>query len=149
MVILKGKLGVIGAGVMGRTLIKGILATKLVPRNRIWAAARTKESCQRVKSELAVDALTNYKSELAESEILVLCVKPSGMKPVLEQLKQWGLPKETLVISIVAGVSIEEIEETLGSKNPVIRAMPNTPCTVGQGMTAICAGSASNSSGRR
>lgn len=136
----KGKLGIVGAGVMGRTLIKGILSAKLLPKNRIWAAAKTKESCQRVRKELDVSALTNYKSELADTSVIILCVKPSGMKQVLEQLRSWGLPENTLVISIVAGFTIAEIESISGGKNPVIRAMPNTPCTVGQGMTAICPG---------
>jgi pyrroline-5-carboxylate reductase len=45
-----------------------------------------------------------------------------------------------LIISIVAGTSIEFMEKRLGIENPVIRAMTNTPCVVGQGMTAICAG---------
>jgi len=51
-----------------------------------------------------------------------------------------GLAPHTLVISILAGVSTEKLEGHLGTANPVVRAMPNTPCIVGEGMTVVCGG---------
>ncbi|MGE0200585.1 MAG: pyrroline-5-carboxylate reductase [Candidatus Melainabacteria bacterium] len=135
------KLGVIGAGVMGRALIQGLLAARVLPAARIWAAANTKESCQAVRKELGVTATTQYKDLLPGTDTLMICVKPSGLKSVLKQLKDAGLNKDTLVISIVAGHSIEDMENALGGQNPVIRAMPNTPCLVGYGMSVICPGS--------
>jgi pyrroline-5-carboxylate reductase len=51
-----------------------------------------------------------------------------------------GMRPSALVISILAGVSTEKLESLLGTQNPVVRAMPNTPCVVGEGMTVVCAG---------
>ncbi|MCW5963986.1 MAG: pyrroline-5-carboxylate reductase, partial [Bryobacterales bacterium] len=72
--------------------------------------------------------------------ILLLCVKPSQMPSVLANLKQANLREDTLLISIAAGDTISQLEGLLGTANPWIRAMPNTPCIVGEGMTVICGG---------
>ena len=134
------KLGVIGAGVMGKALIQGLTRKQLIPIEHVWATAKTEASCDKIREELGIPAYTNYKDLLSETDVILLCVKPKGIKQALERLKSYQLPKDTLIISIVAGATIEQIEETLGTENPVVRAMTNTPCLVGQGMTAICGG---------
>lgn len=141
MIIQKGKLGVIGAGVMGKALIQGLVGGKVVPVKKIWAAARTEASCEKVETELGVSGCTKYDAILPETEVILLCVKPYQVDKVLEQLRKAKLNPDTLIISIVAGTSIATIESKLGTKNPVIRAMTNTPCIVAQGMTVICPGS--------
>lgn len=134
------KLGVIGAGVMGQAVIRGLMHQHLVTVNNVWAAAKTEISCDKVRLELGIPCHTNYSEALADVEVLLLCVKPNGIRSVLEKLKSYNLSPKTLIISIVAGATIEQIEDTLSTKNPVIRAMTNTPCLVGQGMTAVCTG---------
>lgn len=134
------KLGVIGAGVMGKALIQGLTRKNVVSIQNVWATAKTEASCEKVREELGIQAYTNYKDLLAETDVILLCVKPKGIKQSLERLKSYGLPTSTLIISIVAGATIEQIESILNTENPVIRAMTNTPCLVGQGMTAICSG---------
>jgi pyrroline-5-carboxylate reductase len=138
------KLGVIGAGVMGQALIRGLMHKQLITVKNVWAAAKTESSCESIRMELGVPCHTSYSKELADTDILLLCVKPNGLRSVLEKLKSYNLPPATLVISIVAGATIEQIETGLGGKNPVIRAMTNTPCLVGQGMTAVCLGTHAN-----
>ena len=140
MVLSKGKLGIIGTGVMGQTLARGILKAKLLPATKIWGSAKTAESVAKAKKDLGIATAVNYNPLLAGTEMVLVCVKPAGIRSVLKQLKENGLPPDAVVVSIVAGTTIEDIEETLGTKNPVIRAMPNTPCVVGQGMTVITAG---------
>ncbi len=134
------KLGVIGAGVMGQALIRGLLAKKVIDTKNVWAAAKTEGSCEKIQAELGIPAYTSYKDALADTDVLLLCVKPTGIRQVLERLKSFNLSKDTLVISIVAGATIEQIETGLGGNNPVIRAMTNTPCLVGQAMTVVCPG---------
>lgn len=140
MATVIGKLGVIGAGVMGQALIHGLMAKKIITLKNVWAAAKTEGSCEKIKAELGIPAYTNYSEALKDTDVLLLCVKPGGARQVLERLKSYNVPKDTLVISIVAGTSIEFIEEILGGKNPVVRAMTNTPVLVGQGMTCVCLG---------
>lgn len=134
------KLGVIGAGVMGQALIRGLMRQGVVTLNSVWAAARTEASCEKIQAELGIAAHTNYSEALKDTDVLLLCVKPGGIRTVLERLKSYNLPKDTLIISIVAGTTIEMLENGLGGNNPVVRAMTNTPVLVGQGMTAVCLG---------
>jgi pyrroline-5-carboxylate reductase len=136
----KGKLGVIGAGVMGKTLIQGLLQKGVYKPKDIWASARTESSCLAVESQMGIKAFTQYSKVLPDTDVLLLCVKPAQVNRVLEQLQRNGLKENTLVISIVAGTSIEQMESGLHPKSPVIRAMTNTPCVVSQGMTVICGG---------
>src|SRR5262249_55428701 len=59
----------------------------------------------------------------------------------IASLNEAGLRPDTLLISILAGTSLQQLESLVGTTNPWVRAMPNTPCIVGEGMTALCAGS--------
>ncbi len=133
-------LGVIGAGVMGQTLLRGLLQSGLVKHREVWATAKSEESCRRVESGLGISAQRDYKARVPEAGILLLCVKPSQMGNVLAKLKQAELREDTLLISIAAGDTISQLEGLLGTVNPWIRAMPNTPCIVGEGMTVVCGG---------
>lgn len=70
------------------------------------------------------------------ADVLLVAVKPQVFGNVIEELKQWVGP-DTLVLSVMAGVSLATLEAKLGSKNTV-RAMPNTPGLIGKGVTLIC-----------
>ncbi len=134
------KLGVIGAGVMGQALIRGLMAKGIVTSKSVWASAKTEATCAQIQESLGIQAFTDYAQALADTDVILLCVKPGGLKSVLEKLRKLGVPPKTLIVSIVAGKTIEQMEAALATENPVIRAMTNTPCLVGQAMTAICGG---------
>ena len=133
-------LGVIGAGVMGQALIQGILRAGLLKPEQIWGATRTNASAQAVQRELGVTVVTHYEDRLPHTGILLLCVKPGHLPTVLTRLAAAGVPESTLLISIAAGASTAKLEELLGTENPWVRAMPNTPSVVGQSMTVVCGG---------
>lgn len=133
-------LGVIGAGVMGQTLIRGLLESGLVTREQVWAAAKSEESCKRVSAELGIAVQRDYRTMVGNAGVLLLCVKPSQMGTVIGKLKDSDLPADTLLISIAAGDTIAQLEGLMGTENPWIRAMPNTPCIVREGMTVVCGG---------
>jgi pyrroline-5-carboxylate reductase len=134
------QLGVLGVGTMGRALIGGILAKQVLTPGQVWASSRTEASCQKARDQLGIVAVKDYSEKLAETDVMLLCIKPHQMQQALKQLASKGLKPDTLVISIAAGVTLDNIQTTLGTTNPVIRAMTNTPCLVGQGMTVICGG---------
>ena len=73
------------------------------------------------------------------ADIVLLCVKPKVVAEVLQEIAP-ELQEKTLVISVAASVPTSYIEQHLGAKIPVVRVMPNTPSTVGCGMTGICRG---------
>jgi pyrroline-5-carboxylate reductase len=137
-------LGVIGAGVMGQTLIRGLITSGVVAKDRVWAGDKNASACVKAAEALDVPAETDFQHRVPTADLILICVKPADAPVVLATLRNSGLRRETLLISILAGVSTDRIEALLGTENPVVRAMPNTPAVVGEGMTAVCAGSSAS-----
>ena len=133
-------LGVVGAGVMGQTLMKGLLDAGLVSRRHLWATAKTQASCDEVAAGLNIETTRDYRAAAAESGVILVCVKPAQIASVAGVLREAHLRPDTLLISILAGVSTERLESLLALPNVWVRAMPNTPCVVRQGMTVVCGG---------
>ena len=127
------KIAVIGGGTMGEAIIKSILRKKLADKNSITvsdvAAARRDQLKKRYGVQVTSDNITALKG----MEAVILAVKPQEMAHVLDQLS--GKLKTQLIISIAAGVTLESICSKLNYRQAV-RAMPNTPAQIGQGMTA-------------
>jgi len=134
------RLGLIGAGAMGRALLRGILLAGS-PTGNVWAATRSSESARAVAEEFGVRTTVDYGDFLPETDVVLLAVKPMQMDAVIAVLRERGLRSDALVISVVAGTTIASIEKRLDRAQSIVRAMPNTPAFVGAGMTAIAAGS--------
>lgn len=134
-------LGVIGMGVMGQTLLKGLLDARAIAPSQAWGTSRSRATCDKVAAALEVAIEPDISSHLAQTDVLLLCVKPAQAAVALNTLKSTpGLRPDALLISIVAGVRLRDLAAALGTTNPWVRAMPNTPCVVGEGMTAIAGG---------
>jgi len=133
-------LGVIGAGVMGQTLIRGLLNSGVIARERVWAGDKNGAACEAVAEELGIPVEKDFQGRVPTADMILICVKPADAPAVMAALRNAGLRRETLLISILAGVSTDRLESLLGAENPLIRAMPNTPAVVGEGMTVICRG---------
>ncbi|MCA9798304.1 MAG: pyrroline-5-carboxylate reductase [Cyanobacteria bacterium HKST-UBA04] len=132
-------LGVIGAGVMGCALINGIRQAGLLDDTQLWTAVKSSRSQERVAEATGIRTTTNVGDYIADTTLLLLCVKPNTVETVIGQLKAGGLKPDTVIISIAAGVSIKKIQDALGSdyNNPVLRVMTNTPSLIGQGMSVV------------
>jgi pyrroline-5-carboxylate reductase len=140
-VIADGRtLGIVGAGVMGQTLAKGLLASGLIEPERLWAGDKSAAACDAARHALHIPVETGFAARVPTADMILVCVKPADAAPVMTGLQEAGLCPDTLLISIMAGVSTEKLETLLGAPNPVVRAMPNTPCIVGEGMTVVCGG---------
>ena len=134
-------LGVIGMGVMGQTILKGLLNAKAIGPDQAWGTSRSAQTCQAVATALGVPVEPDAGHRLSATAVVVLCVKPAQAAAALKTLAATGrLRPDTLLISIVAGVSLRQLAAELGTDNPWVRAMPNTPCVVGEGMTALAGG---------
>jgi pyrroline-5-carboxylate reductase len=133
-------LGVIGAGVMGQTLLRGLLSGKLIAHDRVWAGDKNPATCAAASEALGIAVESDFQARVPAADLILLCVKPNDAPLVLATLRNAGLRRETLLISILAGVGTDRLELLLGAENPVVRAMPNTPAVVGEGMTVICGG---------
>ena len=133
------RIGIIGAGNMGWAIIKGLIEYSGVQPEFLSVYDIAKEKIDAIKSQYDVTISTDNKDILSRSKIIILCIKPQDVDNVLKDIR--GLvKKDMLIISILAGISIRKIEDAFALDVPVIRAMPNTPALVGEGMTAICGG---------
>lgn len=134
------QLGVIGAGVMGQTLIKGLLSAGLLTTEQVWAAEHSPERREQVARDLGIAVFEDYGAALPRTDIVLVCVKPSQIGPAMATMREHGPSPDTLFISILAGVTTTQLEAALRLPNPWVRAMPNTPAVVGEGMTVVCRG---------
>jgi len=131
------KLGFIGAGNMGDALIRGLLASKLVKAGDLLAFDAAGSRLEHLRSTHGVAAAVSNR-DLAEScDVVVLCVKPQVVDDVLDDLED--APRQHLLISICAGITLEHLETALPMQ-PVVRVMPNTPALIGEGASALAKG---------
>ncbi len=133
------RLAVIGAGVMGETLIAGLLRAGWEP-SQITAVDRHGPRLEEISAKYGIGT-----AELADAvsgaEAVVVVVKPQDTGEVLPMVAA-ALAEGALVVSLCAGVTIAQIEAVMPDQTPVVRVMPNTPAQVDEGMAAISGGSA-------
>lgn len=133
--------GIIGTGVMGRTIAKGLIDAGALTAEQLWGTARSSVSCETAARALGIHVSTNVSTRVPDAGIIVLCVKPAQAAKAIAALHESGLSPRTLLISILAGTTLQQLESLTPGGNPWVRAMPNTPCVVGEGMTVVCGGS--------
>src|SRR5205823_14660968 len=141
-------LAFIGCGVMGESMVAGLLRENLVDPKNIAAShprdSRRKELADKYGIEVFESNGEAAKTVASkENSAVLLCVKPQRLARVLNDLS--GVLKlDQLVLSIVAGASIEHLADELGTAK-IVRAMPNTPSQIGAGITAwTCTGAVDN-----
>jgi pyrroline-5-carboxylate reductase len=135
---IKG-LALIGAGKIGEALLSSILSAQLVPVSRVVATDADPPRADYIGEQYGIKATTNNLQAVAGADVVMLCVKPQQVSEVLSEIRR-SLAKNALVISVAASVTTALIERELDHGHRVIRVMPNTPCLIRQGMTAICRG---------
>jgi len=133
------KLAVLGTGKLGGILLRAYLEQKLFTPKNVTATVRHEEKAAALAKALGVNVTTNNAKAAHGADIVLLAVKPQVVSEVLKEIKS-EIGKDALVISVAASVPTTYIEQRLGDKAPVVRAMPNTCSTVGVGMTGICKG---------
>ncbi|WP_392421004.1 pyrroline-5-carboxylate reductase [Edwardsiella piscicida] len=133
---MEQKIGFIGCGNMGRAILGGLLASQFARPQDILVYNRTADSVRAIVDEYGVGAADGAAALAAAVDIVVLGVKPTGMRALLEEIKG-RLRAETIVVSIAAGVTLETLQEGLPAQQKVIRVMPNTPSLVNAGMSSI------------
>lgn len=129
-------IGFIGCGNMAKAMIGGILKSGLVNPKNIIASARTKETLENSKKQYGIMITLNNKEVAIKSDYLVIAVKPYMYDDVLAEIKD-VIRNDQVIISIAAGISVDYIKRIIGEDKSVVRAMPNTPAMVGEGMTAL------------
>lgn len=133
------KIAIIGAGKIGEALIRGMLTARIVSAENLIATARNVSRLDYLGEQYGIGTTPDNGQAVAQSDLVILSVKPQTIAEVLEEIRLRILPHH-LLISVAASVSTSFIEKTLNAPVPIIRAMPNTPCVIGAGMTGLCAG---------
>jgi len=133
------KLAVIGAGKLGEGLLSGMLGSQLIPASHVEATVAHQPRADYLAEKYGVKAGTNNARAVSGADLVLICLKPQQVKGFLQGVKK-SLRKDAVIISAAASVTTALIERELGHPARVVRSMPNTPCLIRQGMTALAAG---------
>lgn len=133
-------LAIIGLGKMGSILLEAFIAKGLVTPGRTRATVHhaDAERIDRLQARLGIEVGADNAAAVRDADVILLAVKPQSVRSVCTEVAA-AMKPGAWVISVAASVPTAFIEEALGEV-PVVRAMPNTPCVIGQGMTGICQG---------
>jgi pyrroline-5-carboxylate reductase len=126
------KIGFIGGGTMGEAIIKSLLAKGAAKPGDITVSDVSQSRREILKKTYGVKATADNREAVKGAEVVVLAVKPQELSKVLGGLK--GLSSQQLVLSIAAGATLDSLREGSGH-SCVVRAMPNMPAQIGEGIT--------------
>jgi pyrroline-5-carboxylate reductase len=132
------KLALIGCGKLGEGLLSGMLGSQLIPVENVEATVAHQPRADFLAEKYGVKAHTNNIQAVKGADLVLIVLKPQQVKGFLHDVKK-VLRKDAVIISAAASVTTALIERELGRPAHAIRAMPNTPCLIRQGMTAIAA----------
>ncbi|KRK99979.1 pyrroline-5-carboxylate reductase [Secundilactobacillus odoratitofui DSM 19909 = JCM 15043] len=136
------KIGFIGVGGMAQAIIKGLISQAQVKPADILIHSAHASTYEKVAAATGVQVATSNAEVAANSDQLALAVTPNAAVPVLKEIRDQLDPKRTTLISIVAGLSLERLEELAGYDLPILRTLPNLNVAIGAGMTAVHANEA-------
>ena len=134
------RLAFIGGGNMARSLIGGLLKTGVAAAS-ISVAEPLAEARHALGREFGVACYAESRLAVAEAEVILLAVKPQIMPSIHTDLHDILQRNRPLLISIAAGVRLDQLERWFGASLPIVRCMPNTPALIGAGATGLCANS--------
>ncbi len=138
--MLKDKrIAVIGVGKLGEALVTGILSRGDVERENIAGSVKHEASIARVRDRLGIEVILDNPLLVRGKEIILIAVKPQNMDGVVREIAP-VLTAGQLVLTVAASVTTVFVEERLHGPLPVVRAMPNTPCVLREGMSVLCGG---------
>ena len=131
------KIGVIGTGNMGGALMDAFARS---PEHTMAAYNHGREKLETVCARTGAVPVASEKEAVEGSDLILLAVKPVVVESVLREIAP-VLKPEQILVSIAVGLTVDFYEEIVGRDKKIVRAMPNTPAAVQEGMTAFCFGS--------
>ena len=133
---MEQRIGFIGIGNMGNAILQGILVSNIVSGSQIYVYDPHLEKGQALNQSYSINNLASARDVARESDIVFVAVKPNIIADVLSDIQK-ELKKNTIVISIAAGVTIKTIAKCVGYEQKIVRVMPNTPALVNAAMCSI------------
>lgn len=136
-VIRMKNIGFIGSGQMAEAMITGILTADIAGTENLIASAVTEKTIRNIQQKYGICTTFNNQEIAKFSDILILAVHPDIQLKVINEIKNVIKP-DAIMITIAAGITLNNMEQAFGRKIKVIRSMPNTPALIGEGMSALC-----------
>ena len=133
------KIAILGSGRIGEALLSGLLSSGWREASDVVVTDRGEERVAELSDRYGVEATSDNATAVADVGLVVVAVKPQDIDALLSQIGI-HLTTEQTVVSVAAAIPTSHIEERIGDGVPVVRAMPNAPATVHEGMAGICAG---------
>jgi pyrroline-5-carboxylate reductase len=129
-------IAILGGGNLGSSIAKGLVKSGLMKAEQITITNLELELIQHLKDEDGFNITTDNVTAINGAEIVIIAVKPTAARALLSQVKDTLISGKHVVISVISGIKIDDLEEYLGSM-PIIRAMPNTAIAIQESMTAL------------
>ena len=129
------KITIIGCGNMGLIYAHAFLKYKIVPSENLLLVEKSPERQTKLQALQIGRVVTTADASISDSDLLILSVKPQDFKELAPELAAHIRP-HTIVLSIMAGIELASIQQTLNHRH-VVRAMPNSPVEIGMGMTVF------------
>lgn len=131
------KIGFIGCGNMGGAMIQGIIDSGKCALEDLMAAEKSAKMREKKSAQYGIQIVADNQEVAKLADILFLAVKPQFYEEVISEIKD-VIAEQTIVVSIAPGKTLSYLEEKFGRKLKFVRAMPNTPAMVKEGMMGIC-----------
>ena len=133
------RIAIIGGGRIGEALLTGLLSSGWRAQDEIVVTSRREERAAELADRHGVEATTDNRHAVRDAELVVIAVKPQDIDVLLTEIGPVLDPAQT-VLSVAAAIPTARIERQVAAGVPVVRAMPNAPSTVHEGMAAVAAG---------
>ncbi len=131
------KIGFIGCGNMGQAMMSGMLGSGKVRNSDMIVTDKLLASRENVQKKYGVEVAETNAEVAMKADVIFLAVKPQFYEEVIDEIKA-VLKDEKILVSIAPGKTLTWLEEKVGKRMKIVRAMPNTPAMVKEGMTGIC-----------
>ena len=133
------RIAILGAGQIGEALLGGLLSSGWRDAAEIRASTRREERAAELREGHGIEVTLSNAEAVAGAALVVVAVKPQDLEGLLCEIGPLIQPEQT-VLSVAAAIPTTAIERQLGPGVPVVRAMPNTPSVVHEGVAGVCAG---------
>lgn len=133
------KIGFIGVGHMAQAIIKGFLQTQAVEHQDILVHSAHPQNHKAFAKKYQLTVCTDNREVVEKSDMVILAVKPNQKETVFSEINTTLQHRNKPLLSLLSGVSLQELAQLTSPKLPVVRVMPNLNIQIGQGMTALAA----------
>jgi pyrroline-5-carboxylate reductase len=129
-------IAIIGGGNLGAAIAEGLIKSKFTSPQQLYVTRRNTDPLKHLK-DLGVNVTSNNAEAIQKSEVIIIALKPYNVKEVMGALKK-EISSKQILISVVTGVDLKELNSIFNEGNVIFRAMPNTAIAIQQSVTCLC-----------